>query len=169
MKIIDILKKYRRIAEFTMYAWCLMGNHVHLLLREGKEELATTMKRIGVSYESFYNWKYTTTGHLFQDRFKRKNRPSAVERFKEFNELTYHDECLGDSYRRRKLTDEQAREKIRKLLGGIGIAHEKSLPGWQRDYYLIQVKTFEGSTLRQVARILCTSKDLVNRPGGKFL
>ena len=49
------------------------GNHVHLLLREGEEELATTMKRIGVSYATFYNWKYATTGHLFQDRFKSEN------------------------------------------------------------------------------------------------
>ncbi|MBT2661630.1 transposase [Bacillus sp. ISL-45] len=47
MKFLDILKKYKWIAGFTMYAWCLMGNHVHLLLREGEEELAATMKRIG--------------------------------------------------------------------------------------------------------------------------
>lgn len=28
------------------------------------------MKRLGVSYVGFYNWKYQTIGHLFQDRFK---------------------------------------------------------------------------------------------------
>ncbi len=36
----------------------------------GKEDLAVTMKRIGVSFAWFYNWKYKTTGHLFQDRYK---------------------------------------------------------------------------------------------------
>lgn len=205
MKFLDILKKYKRIARFTMYAWCLMDNHVHLLLREEDEELATTMKRIGVSFATYYNWKYSTTGHLFQDRFKSENvetgeyfltvvryihqnpvkagicsqvegwkwsscagyygqkyypgglldlhtvlnmfgedRPLTVERFKEFNERTNHDECLEDIYRRRKLTDEQARQEIKQLLGGIEIAQVKSLPGWQRDHYLIQVKAIEG-------------------------
>lgn len=47
-----------------------MGNHVHLLIGEGEESLSVTMKRIGVSFARFYNWKYNTTGHLFQDRCK---------------------------------------------------------------------------------------------------
>lgn len=50
-----------------------MNNHVHLLLREGNEEISTTMKRIGVSFVWHYNLKYGTTGHLFQDRFKSEN------------------------------------------------------------------------------------------------
>jgi hypothetical protein len=46
-----------------------MSNHVHLLLEEGDEDLSLTMKRLGVSFVWFYNWKYETTGHLFQDRY----------------------------------------------------------------------------------------------------
>lgn len=38
-----------------MYDWCLMGNHLHLLVGQGKEELSVTMKRIGVSYAWYYN------------------------------------------------------------------------------------------------------------------
>ena len=47
-----------------------MGNHVHLLIKEGKETLSNTMKRIGASYVYWYNWQYNRKGHLFQDRFK---------------------------------------------------------------------------------------------------
>ncbi len=47
-----------------------MNNHIHILIKEGKEELATTMKRIGVSFVWYYKCKYGTTGHLFQDRFR---------------------------------------------------------------------------------------------------
>ena len=47
-----------------------MNNHVHLLSEKGEEEISATMKRIGVSYVWFYNRKYETTGHLFQDGFK---------------------------------------------------------------------------------------------------
>ncbi|WP_406565347.1 hypothetical protein [Bacillus solitudinis] len=43
----------------TVYGWCLMSNHVHLLvIREGNEDLWITMKRIGISFTSYYNWKY---------------------------------------------------------------------------------------------------------------
>ena len=54
----------------TFYAYCLMTNHVHLLIRDGAESLAAVIKRIGVSYAQYYNKKYIHFGHLFQDRFK---------------------------------------------------------------------------------------------------
>ncbi len=73
LKFLDIIEKYRRNSEMKIYAWCLMSNHVHLLLREGNEDISNTMKRIGVSFVGYYNWKYRTTGHLFQDRFKSEN------------------------------------------------------------------------------------------------
>ena len=52
-----------------------MGNHIHLLLREGNEEFSNTMRRIGASYVNWYNWQYNRKGHLFQDRF----RSEAIE------------------------------------------------------------------------------------------
>jgi len=54
----------------TFYAYCLMSNHVHLLIREREESVSDTIKRLGVSYSHYYNKKYERTGHLFQDRFK---------------------------------------------------------------------------------------------------
>lgn len=47
-----------------MYGWCLMENHLHLLVGQGKEELSVTMKR------RYCNWKYKSNGYLFQDRYK---------------------------------------------------------------------------------------------------
>ncbi|MDI6813796.1 MAG: transposase [Desulfitobacteriaceae bacterium] len=67
---LETLEKYSRDSGTNVYGWCLMSNHVHLLLGEGSEELSITMKRIEVSFVWYYNWKYKTTGHLFQDRFK---------------------------------------------------------------------------------------------------
>ena len=52
------------------YAYCLMTNHVHLLIREVTESLSSVIKRIGVSYAQYYNKKYQHFGHLFQDRFR---------------------------------------------------------------------------------------------------
>ncbi len=48
----------------------IMDNHVHILIKEGEEDLRVSMKRIEVSYVYWYNWKYDRVGHLFQDRYK---------------------------------------------------------------------------------------------------
>ena len=54
----------------TIYAYCLMTNHAHLLIRETEEDLATVIKRISVAYALYYNNKYQRVGHLFQNRFR---------------------------------------------------------------------------------------------------
>ena len=56
--------------RFYMHAFCLMNNHVHLMLSEGNEDIGTAMKRITVSYVSYFNKKNKRVGHLFQDRFR---------------------------------------------------------------------------------------------------
>jgi putative transposase len=47
-----------------------MGNHVHLLIKEGEEKLEIVMRRIGASFVYWYNMKYDRSGHLFQGRFR---------------------------------------------------------------------------------------------------
>ena len=73
LTFLKIVEKYKIKSELKIYAWCLMGNHIHLLMKEGNESLSITMKRIGVSFVSYYHWKYQTNGHLFQGRFRSEN------------------------------------------------------------------------------------------------
>ena len=54
----------------SYYAYCLMGNHFHLLIRERAEKVGETVKRIASSYVYYYNRKYCRDGHLFKERFK---------------------------------------------------------------------------------------------------
>ncbi len=54
-KFIEVLKKYKEVSKYEVYAFCIMDNHAHILIREGKEPLAKVMKRIGVSYVYWYN------------------------------------------------------------------------------------------------------------------
>ena len=54
----------------TIYAYCLMSNHFHLLIREREETVGETVKRIASSYVYYYNRKYGRDGHLFKERFK---------------------------------------------------------------------------------------------------
>lgn len=53
-----------------LLAWCLMDNHVHLLLRMPLEELSELMRTLGSTYASFFNRRHERVGHLFQDRFR---------------------------------------------------------------------------------------------------
>ena len=54
----------------TYYAYCLMSNHFHLLIREREESVGEIIKRIASSYVFYYNHKYGRDGHLFKERFK---------------------------------------------------------------------------------------------------
>ena len=69
-KYLDTLKAYQKQSGYMIYAWCLMSNHLHLLIKEKVEGLGTAFRRIGASYVYWYNWKYGRRGHLFQGRFK---------------------------------------------------------------------------------------------------
>lgn len=70
VRFLETLQKYKTQCEYELYAYCLMGNHIHLLMKEGKEDLTQIFKRLAGSYVYWYNWKYHRCGHLFQDRFK---------------------------------------------------------------------------------------------------
>lgn len=70
IKFLETLKEYKEKSGYKIYAYCLMGNHVHLLIKECEEEIGIIMRRIGASYVYWYNWKYKRSGHLFQDRYK---------------------------------------------------------------------------------------------------
>ena len=69
-RFLETLRRVKEGADFRLYACCLMGNHVHILMREGKVPLEQVFKRIGISYLYYYNWKYQLHGHLFQDRYR---------------------------------------------------------------------------------------------------
>ena len=69
-KFLEILKDCKVICEFKLFAYCLMGNHIHLLLKEGTESLEQVFKRLCGRFVYWYNIKYRRVGHLFQDRFK---------------------------------------------------------------------------------------------------
>lgn len=69
-RFIETLYEKKQESLFYLHAFCLMDNHVHLMMREGIEEIAKSMKRITVSYVYFFNNKYKRVGHLLQDRFR---------------------------------------------------------------------------------------------------
>ncbi len=97
-KFISVLKDCKAISEFKLFAYCLMGNHIHLLIKPEKEALELIFKRIGSRYVYWYNWKYHRTGHLFQDRYKAKEIIEKYSQCRTIAEFQKLDPKLRDEY-----------------------------------------------------------------------
>lgn len=62
----DILSE----SETPCYAWALMSNHFHLLLKTGLVPLASVMRRLLTGHAVYFNRRHRRHGHLFQNRYK---------------------------------------------------------------------------------------------------
>jgi len=69
-RFIETIGYYKTISNYILYGYCLMDNHIHILIRETDESISQAIKRISSSYVYWYNQKYDRCGHLFQERFK---------------------------------------------------------------------------------------------------
>ncbi|MBF0570444.1 MAG: transposase [Candidatus Omnitrophica bacterium] len=64
------LYHYKKKYKFQLYAFCLMTNHVHLLLRVSEwGTVSKIMQSLTVAYNRWYNFKYKSSGHVWQGRF----------------------------------------------------------------------------------------------------
>jgi REP element-mobilizing transposase RayT len=70
LRFLNDLRTAKERSGAHVFAYCLMGNHVHLIIGQGDEPLGQTIKRLSVCYVAWFNMKYARVGHLFQDRFK---------------------------------------------------------------------------------------------------
>ena len=68
-KYLSTLKSKLMDYELAVFAWVLMGNHVHLLLKADPNSLSKFMQRVGISYAQYFNGRHGHTGKLFQNRF----------------------------------------------------------------------------------------------------
>jgi putative transposase len=68
---LEILHKYKIRHPIFLHHYCLMSNHVHLLVRvEKREALKKFMQGVNQSYSNYYKRVYEYCGHLWQGRFK---------------------------------------------------------------------------------------------------
>ena len=69
-RFLETLRIKRKDWNFEYLAYCLMDNHVHLIIDQGEEDIAKIMQGINVRYAYYFNRRYNRIGHLFKDRFK---------------------------------------------------------------------------------------------------
>ena len=67
---LNLLHKYIALCELSLLGYCLMSNHVHLLLVPRKvESLAQALKQAHGRYASYWNATHRSSGHVWQGRF----------------------------------------------------------------------------------------------------
>ena len=64
------LGKLAEITQTSIYAWALLSNHAHILLRSSEIGLSAFMRRLLTGYAIYYNRRHRRWGHLFQNRYK---------------------------------------------------------------------------------------------------
>lgn len=213
-KFLEVLKACKEISQFQIYAYCLMGNHIHLLIKEGTETLEQVFKRICGRFVYWYNVKYRRVGHLFQDRFKSEpvdtekylftllryihqnptkanlckrieNYPYSsyteylsspnivdtdyilqlctIEEFVGLNNDEVKTECMDISDKTiTRVTDEQAKELIRKIARCESVSEFQRLEIIARDKYLKKLKD-KGVSIRQLSRLTGVSFSVIRK------
>ncbi len=216
-KLLQTLLRYKEKCEYSIYAYCFMGNHFHLLLKEENEELAQIMRRISGSYVYWYNRKYDRIGNLFQDRFrsepietdsyfltairyihqnpvkvgitsnikeykwssyieytaKRKlidkdyvlkmfdeDYTVAIQAFIKFNNESNDDECLEIEEKKKKISDDELREIIKKQFE-IEAWVIQNEPKEEMKVILRRVLEIDGVSTRQLSRVTGISVNII--------
>ena len=70
-KYLGLIYRYKSKFDFRLFAYCLMTNHVHLLIQVGEEgSISQIMQAITNAHTRHYHFKYRSSGHVWQGRFK---------------------------------------------------------------------------------------------------
>lgn len=72
-EFLELMRECCLEAGVTVIAWCLMGNHVHLVLADYEDAMSAAMHRLLFTYARRFNKRTGRTGHLFQNRFDRRS------------------------------------------------------------------------------------------------
>lgn len=67
---LELIKQAAKIYQIEILAYCLMDNHIHLLVHPRGGDISKFMRKINNPYAIEYNKKYDRSGHLFASRFE---------------------------------------------------------------------------------------------------
>jgi len=70
LDFIQRVEKALTLSPNEIFAWALMSNHLHFLIRSGLHGLSGFMRRVMTGYALAFNQRHKRVGYLFQGRFK---------------------------------------------------------------------------------------------------
>lgn len=221
-KFIKEISNTKEKYKYELFAYCLMTNHVHLILFDKNDNLSKTIQSLSVSYSSYFSKKYDKIGHLFQNRFFSKcvetreyliqlcryihqnpvkakisdiqeyrwssyqeyikdekivetktimsifgdTKIKAIRNFIEFHKRD-KDDIFGNDYLEyeiiERLTDEQLKLIIEKLLKINNVMEIKRFNATIRNEKLIKLKEIKGTSKNQIARVTGINRKIIER------
>lgn len=72
-EFLELMRDCCRDAGVTVVAWCLMSNHVHLVLADYEDAMSAAMQRLLLTYARRFNKRTGRSGRLFRERFERRS------------------------------------------------------------------------------------------------
>lgn len=72
-EFLELMRDCCRDAQVTVVAWCLMSNHVHLVLADYEDAMSAVMQRLLLTYARRFNKRTGRAGCLFRERFERRS------------------------------------------------------------------------------------------------
>lgn len=66
---LNLLKRFSQETNVRICAFCLMENHVHLIIYDEQHHISQFMQLLGMAYSGYYNRRYKRSGHLFSSRY----------------------------------------------------------------------------------------------------
>ena len=219
-KFFKIIKNLKIKYQYDIYAYCLMSNHVHVIIYDKNMQLSKIIQSMAISYASYFAKKYNKEGHLFQNRFLSKTvetkaylyrlckyihqNPlkagiSSTEKYRwsSYHEFIYGDKIINSeiflsmlgktkkeaienfiifhSYETKaineeveyecvdKITDEQVKEKIQKLLKIEDVRKIHTYDRKTRNEELQKLKILKGTSKAQLSRVLGMNRKILER------
>ena len=189
LEFLELLSDSFRESNITLLAWCLMDNHVHLLVEDAHEVLSSAMQKVATTYALQYNTRSGHIGHVFQQRFRSfpiegdsyllevmryihnnpvKARTASAASYR----WSSHHEFLGESLWGQRFANTRL---LLGMLGGVdGFAsfsldelppsRLKSVERGRRDAVLLELKR-AGLSIRQIERLTGIGRNIVARAG----
>lgn len=72
-EFLELMRECCRDARVAIVAWCLMGDHVDLVLLDYEDEMSAAMQRLLLTYARRFNKRTGRSGCLFRERFERRS------------------------------------------------------------------------------------------------
>ncbi|GAA0486438.1 hypothetical protein GCM10008986_09790 [Salinibacillus aidingensis] len=69
LEYLRILEEVKQTKPFTLHAYCLMTNHVHLQMQPHEHHPGRILQQVHLNYAKYFNKKYKFTGHVFESRY----------------------------------------------------------------------------------------------------
>jgi len=159
---LERLGRYRKRLGITVYAYCLMPNHVHLLVETGSQPLSRFMQGLQQSYTQYFNRKHRKIGHLFQGRYKAiicdkdeyllglvryiHLNPVRANMVHKVDEYPYSGHC---SYVEGRVSEVLEPDRVLDMVGGRAgyrrFVREGLEDGHREDYYQVEDQRFLGA------------------------